>query len=322
MTKPSISIIIPCYNVERLLIENFQSLSNQDLKLGSEYEIIYIDDKSTDKTCEVLETLRQEGVWIYHNEKNVGVSQTRNRGIDIAHGELLWFVDSDDFIAPNILQRLLNLYRVTPDAVGVNIYAAAVSFDSNPDYVNRTTDWSFNYNACNYIISREYVLNNNIRFPSNIDSGEDQLFVFQAKYYGGLFVETNSIIYYYRMNPSSLTHKSSHEKHLANMESMIDYYHRFMVNNKGKGTKTTNDNLLERIQWSSANICADAVYLSKDKANKVLAKLKANGDYPFPILWNRLTLKYGWKVWLLNCLRLPLCYSWYFKFLNRLMHKN
>lgn len=322
MRQLLITIIVPCYNVARYIKDNFHSLTNQDLQLGSEYEIIYIDDKSSDTTYDVLETLRQDGVRVYQNEKNIGVSHTRNRGIELAKGELLWFIDSDDFIAPNILGELLKLYHSAPDAIGVNIHAAAVSFDSTPNYVNRTTGWSFNYNACNYIVSREYVLSNNIRFPSNINSGEDQLFVFQEKYYGGLFLETEKIIYYYRMNPSSLTHSSNHEKHMDNMEAMLDFYHNFMAENNEKGTKFTKANLLERMQWSSANICADAVYLPKDRATKVLEKLKAEGNYPFPILWKRLTLKYGWKVWLINCIRLPLCYRWYFMLMNRLLHKN
>lgn len=321
MKQLKISIIVPCYNAAGFLQENFQSLADQNVKLGSEYEIIYIDDKSTDNTYDVLETLRQDGVRIYKNEKNIGVSRTRNYGIELAKGELLWFVDSDDFIAPNILGRLLKLYDDCPSAKGVNIHAVAVSFDSTPNYIARTKKWSFNYNACNYIVSREYVLNNDIRFPSDINSGEDQLFVFQAKYYGGKFIETESIFYYYRMNPSSLSHISSHEKHMVNMEAMLGFYHKFMADNYDKGTKFTNDNLLERMHWAAANICADAIYLSRDKACKCLEHLKSDGDYPFPLLWKRLTLKYGWKVWLINFVRLPLCYSWYFKLMNRLLHK-
>lgn len=319
MKRLKFSIILPCYNVAGFLFDNFKSLLNQDMVLGKDYEIIYIDDLSTDNTVEVLESFIREGVRVFQNEKNIGVSATRNKGIELAEGELLWFVDSDDFIKPNILGKIWKEYKDAQTAIGVNIYAGAVSFDSSPNSICRTTNFGFNINAYNHIASREYIILNQIRFPLGINEGEDQLFVFLLKFFGGKFCDIKDIIYYYRMNPTSLSHTSNPEKHMANMIAMLDFYHNFKILNEGIGSKMALANLNERMQWTAANICSDAIYLDRQGCAETLKELKQKGYYPFPFLWRRLTLKYGIKVLLLNLWRLPLCYPWYYGLMNRLV---
>lgn len=322
MKNIKFSFIIPCYNVATYLSDNFNSLLNQDLELGNEYEIIYIDDMSTDNTCEILESFKdKDGVRIYRNKENIGVSATRNRGIELAHGELLWFVDSDDFIEPNVLKTLWGKYSLTPNAIGINIYAGAVSYESSICDIQRTTNYGFNINACNYIVSRNYVLTHSIKFPLGIHEGEDQLFVFLLKFYGGYFAGIKDVIYYYRMNPTSLSHTSNPYKHLLNMKAMLKFFYDFKMDNAMKGTAQAMENLNVRIQWTTANICADAIFLEPRCAAEIVEELITSHHYPYPLLWDRLTLKYGIRVLILNIIRLPLCYKWYFKLLNRIFYR-
>lgn len=102
--NPKISIIVPIYNVERYLERCVQSLVNQTLK---EIEIILIDDGSSDRSpmmCDVWAE-KDNRIKVIH-KKNAGLGFARNSGIEIASGEYLGFVDSDDYVDINMFQSL------------------------------------------------------------------------------------------------------------------------------------------------------------------------------------------------------------------------
>lgn len=108
--QPKISIIVPVYNVEKYLIRCLDSIVNQTYK---NLEIILVDDGSTDRCSEICDIYagKDKRINVIHKE-NGGLSDARNRGIEIATGEYLAFVDSDDYIAANmyevLLERMLN----------------------------------------------------------------------------------------------------------------------------------------------------------------------------------------------------------------------
>ena len=102
-----LSIIVPIYNVAPYLCKCVDSLLAQDLP-SSEYEIILVDDKSPDacpKICDEY-AIAHENIRVIHRE-NGGLSAARNSGIEIAQGDYLMFVDSDDYIEPNVLSDLM-----------------------------------------------------------------------------------------------------------------------------------------------------------------------------------------------------------------------
>lgn len=111
-----LSIIVPIYNVEQYLRKCVDSLLAQDVP-SSEYEIVLVDDGSTDSCpaiCDEYARLMNERVNELTNErikvihrKNGGLSAARNSGINVAQGEYLMFVDSDDYLEPNVLGSLL-----------------------------------------------------------------------------------------------------------------------------------------------------------------------------------------------------------------------
>ena len=102
-----VSIIVPIYNVERYLNRAIDSILKQTF---TDYEIILINDGSTDNSFSIA----QEYVEKYPErirlitQKNAGLSAARNRGIDEALGEYVCFIDSDDFIKPDMIERLYN----------------------------------------------------------------------------------------------------------------------------------------------------------------------------------------------------------------------
>ena len=91
-----ISVIVPIYNVSNYLEECLKSISSQTLK---EIEVILINDGSTDNSKYICEEfLKKDKRFKLYNQENIGLGETRNKGIEIAKGEYLSFVDSDDYI--------------------------------------------------------------------------------------------------------------------------------------------------------------------------------------------------------------------------------
>lgn len=103
-----LSIIIPCYNMERYLPECVDSLLNQSLS-PSAYEIIIVNDESKDATLEIANTYaRDHGHIKVIDKKNGGVGAARNSGYDIAQGKYIYFLDPDDYLAQDTLPVLLS----------------------------------------------------------------------------------------------------------------------------------------------------------------------------------------------------------------------
>ncbi len=98
-----ISIIVPIYNEEENLRKCIESLINQTYK---ELEIILINDGSTDKSKEIIESFKDKRIVAIH-KKNTGISDTRNTGIDKSTGDYIMFVDSDDYLELNCIERLI-----------------------------------------------------------------------------------------------------------------------------------------------------------------------------------------------------------------------
>ena len=115
----TISIIIPIYNVGEYLHRCLSSVACQTFK---DYEVIMVNDGSTDKSCEIAESFTKHFVnfRLVHNTQK-GVSYARNLGVSLARGEYIAFVDSDDYIDPNYLLRL---------------YSAAKEYDADVAHCN------------------------------------------------------------------------------------------------------------------------------------------------------------------------------------------
>lgn len=110
-TQPLISVIVPCYNVEPYLERCFASIAGQSY---GHIEVILVDDGSTDGTGALCDRLAvtDSRARVVH-KANGGLSDARNAGIDVAHGELLAFVDSDDYMPPHAIATLLGVMQAT-----------------------------------------------------------------------------------------------------------------------------------------------------------------------------------------------------------------
>ena len=115
MSKPLVSLVMPCYQCEHLVIRMVRSVQAQTV---SDWELIAVDDGSRDGTLSVLSALAKEEprMRVIHQE-NAGVSSARNRALDEAQGQWITFVDADDELPPRALEILLSLAHEQTDTV-------------------------------------------------------------------------------------------------------------------------------------------------------------------------------------------------------------
>ena len=148
--KPKISIIIPVYGVEKYIGKCIDSVLNQTTK---ELEIIVIDDKTPDKSIEVVED-KIKGHWrekqfrIIKKEQNEGVAFARKTGQDLAKGEYIHFIDTDDYYTSNyVLEKMYNKAKEENADLIVGNY--------NEEYTNKTR--RIKKNIPNNITKEEYI---------------------------------------------------------------------------------------------------------------------------------------------------------------------
>lgn len=134
---PKVSVIVPVYNSEQELRDCLDSLVEQTEK---DIEIIVIDDASTDNSPEIEAEYQKKypNVKVYRNERNLGQSETRNRGIVLAEGDYIAFLDSDDYVNPGMYEEL---YQAAVDNNMPELIVTGLSFVKGNEY--RKKDLTF-----------------------------------------------------------------------------------------------------------------------------------------------------------------------------------
>lgn len=112
----TVSVIIPTYNRAHLLGRSIRSIMNQTYQ---NFEIIVVDDGSTDNTDELIFSLVNEKIRYIRHEKNKGAAAARNTGIKAAKGDYIAFQDSDDIWLPEKLEKQMEVFKTAPKKVGV-----------------------------------------------------------------------------------------------------------------------------------------------------------------------------------------------------------
>ncbi|AFM03612.1 glycosyl transferase [Bernardetia litoralis DSM 6794] len=111
---PKVSVMMPAYNVEKYIGEAIESILNQTFQ---DYELIIIDDGSVDATYQIMQEYAQKSnkIRVFQNEKNEGLVFTRNRLLELANGEYLAALDSDDISLLDRLEKQVNFLDKNPD---------------------------------------------------------------------------------------------------------------------------------------------------------------------------------------------------------------
>ncbi len=236
-TLPSISIIIPIYNVEQYVEECLRSVLQQDYEL---MEIILIDDCGADNSMKIVEEIIShcdKNVIVLKHEKNRGISAARNTGIKQATGDYLFFLDSDDYITPNCLTNLAHMAMRYPDAEIVYGRSKAVPYQwlqerfftyapTLKEYYNSRRkiqrmilNEQLTIVVWNRLIKHRWLLENNLLFREGITAEDLHWFFFASKHINHIAF-CKAITHYYRENPTGITH-SQLEKSLKSRDLII-----------------------------------------------------------------------------------------------------
>ena len=105
MKPPELSIIMPVYNSAKYVVEAVDSLLSQSY---SNFELIIINDASTDGTAELLDNIQDERIRLLNNDKNMGIVYSRNRGLAVARGDFIAPFDGDDVASPEKFEKQID----------------------------------------------------------------------------------------------------------------------------------------------------------------------------------------------------------------------
>ena len=223
----NISFVLPVYNVEQYLVECIDSILNQTV---SAYEIILIDDGSTDGSGQICDEYAEKNdlIKVIH-KKNAGLGMARNTGIENASGDYIVFIDSDDYIANDYIEYLQNelankdldfikagLIRVDDDGNQLSSLEfedqeysnEKIRFELIPRMIGSAPDKkdSIPMSSCFTAYRLEIIRHNNLKFKSERDVISEDI-VFNIEYLSfckKVFISSYSK-YYYRVNYNSLS---------------------------------------------------------------------------------------------------------------------
>ena len=169
MESTRFSIIIPAYNAEKEIDRALESIKKQTF---NNYEIIVIDDCSTDNTYNKVK--KYEDVKIIKNEKNLKAGGSRNKGLDVARGEYIIFLDADDYLADsdtlNKINNVIGDDKTDIVYLGFKIIGKIeeewIPNKENSTVSKRAREWKYE-NVWDVCWNREFLNENNIRFVEN-----------------------------------------------------------------------------------------------------------------------------------------------------------
>lgn len=300
MTKPNLSIIIPAYNCSDQISTIVNSIIKQDFK---DWELIIVDDKSTDQTPKVLADIAKTDsrIKVYHQSKNGGASVARNAGIKHASGKYLMFFDADDNIKPKTLSRFINNIDKSADLVvsgftlqiiksGKITKTAMVCKEEPPKqdssesfrlYILRLLGYDGRlYQVWNKLYRTDIIKRHRLTFQPGINFGEDLVFNFD--YFSHMtnkitFIDWAGYVYKQDMDGGTFSKSSLiYENRLANFRELES----FLANEPDSPIK--ND-LLNWINYSWLYSHLSAIANSKLPYSEKIKRLKATSrlfSYP------------------------------------------
>lgn len=265
---PKISVIVPMYNAEKYLSLCINSILGQTFK---DFELILIDDCSTDKTFEIAKSFSDSRIKILQNEKNLGMpGSVRNVGIDAARGEYLYFCDNDDVMLPNALEvfystakvnnadvstTIKSYYAQNPDfmdlkdiKVVVNkspIPLAPVSPDLKTRIYQELLRGGFHIVPWYSMYRRNFLLENNIKFPDEV--AEDVFFNFDVIFATSKIVKIDIPLYIWRQHLDSASRNPKRiQKNISSVIALSDY-----IEKKLAPLNDTNFTKIVLMYWTS-----------------------------------------------------------------------
>lgn len=244
MNPPLLSIIIPCYNAEKTIEKCITSILNQSFE---NWELILVDDGSVDNTSSIAKILMGfDNRVSYYYQKNSGPSIARNNGIKYSKGIYLNFIDADDWVSTDYLEKLVEpLLRTETDLVCAGYYEVNPKFpkgiklhDFKEEKHNQIiTKIAFQTNLFNGVggvlwsklFKKEIFVKNNIQLHPALRFSEDLVAVLEySRYIKNVYILPDHIYFYNRVHDSGLSGSLNIEKY-GNLEMLFNELDKFKI---------------------------------------------------------------------------------------------
>lgn len=281
-----VSVIVPVYNTGKYIEKCLDSLVNQTIK--EELEIIVVNDGSTDNSEEIIKKYQQkqpnQNNIKYYEKENEGVAKTRNFGIEKATSEYILFVDSDDYIDPQFLEKLkpymeqqVELIKFKLQRVDEN--GTILEKVGGPVFEKITGQKAFSEmfsqdklldSPCVYVIKKELFTKNNFQFQRTYheDFGLIPIMLLVAN----SVVSTNYYLYNYVQVKNSITRNDDYQKTIKKMEDCLAHYDNMITMlEKFELSQKAKEDI--KIYYTNA-ILLKLQELQKEDKNKYITKMK------------------------------------------------
>lgn len=233
---PKVNFIVPVYNSEKNLKICLDSIFSQT---NNNYEVVIINDGSTDGSDSIIkEYIKLHPSKIdYVVKENTGIADTRNIGIERSRGEYIIFIDSDDYIATDLLEKLQQYIKEEPDLIKYKLTCVTQDLEEiekvgGPVFKKKTGEDAFNSlyyqdklmdSPCLYAMRREYLLEKGFKFAKgryHEDFGLIPQIIVNAKE----VISTDIYGYYYIQSENSIMRNADYKKTVKKLEDSFAHY--------------------------------------------------------------------------------------------------
>lgn len=321
-----LSIVIPVYNVEKYIKNTLQSLVRQGNSLSC-CEVVIVNDGTKDGAMDIVNKyVSYIPNLLIINQENQGLSVARNKGLEVSTGEYVWFVDSDDTIADDAVQTILNAIESNP----LEIYVFDVNkIDENTgisviekcickgEYNKVYSGISLQRKVLNgmvqrFVYNRQFLNLYNLKFLPGIYF-EDTDFLVRARFFAKKIQPVDKIVYNYLLRSSGSIMSSFTKKHIYDVFKIIQNFERFKIKYSKSISERAmiEDNIYMQAEWLLGKECRHIIgyedflisynqklwklfYISAFLSlnYSILTKLKKMLQYSFLYLYNYLCLRF------------------------------
>ena len=291
---PKISVISPVYNSAEFLPKLLDCLLNQTL---SDIEIIFVDDCSPDNSSDIIKKYNDPRIKLFRHDVNKYIGQARNTGIKHATGEYLYFIDPDDWIEYDFLEKLYTIAKNNNADIAKGVYklepgGKVISMNG----MIAKNKFNFHFTLWTAIYKKAMIDKYNIRFKLDVICGQLPMI-----YYANKIVTREDAIYHYVQRPSSVinsgfTIEKWQRLNITNTKIILDFInnHEFNVNDY---ILITRKLLFKLYTYGYLRLSSDEKIKAKPLLNKYLDEcwnnLKYKNNKKLIRTYNELRSKYA-----------------------------
>lgn len=246
MERPFLSIIVPCYNCQEYITNTLNSVLEQ---ICDDFELIFLNDGSTDNSLQVARELLQHSTLNYkiYTHENQGVSKTRNIGIKNATGRYIYFLDADDIVNADLVAKTRLASFQNPDMIlfryekqgEISKLNSPKTSLSNLSTISAFCRGEINVHMCSFIVKKEVIESNHIYFTEGISYGEDHEFILKLMYHSQTIKVLDEVLfnYIYRLTSAVNTFSLARIDSLDSANRVCEY----LMSNEPKNIRLKND---------------------------------------------------------------------------------